>query len=142
MAGAESDLLQGTLDVLILKALALQDLHGMGISRRITQMTNAAYDVKAGSPLPALHRMEQAGWLTSSWGQAETRAITSGPWQPEFSFLPAGLRSGCTGNISARSIKSATEPQTLAARLARMPIWLGSLAFIAPWACPFGPIAI
>ena len=72
MAGASSDLLQGTLDVLILRALALQELHGMGISRRIAQMTNAAFDVKAGSLFPALHRMEQAGWLTSSWGQAET----------------------------------------------------------------------
>jgi transcriptional regulator len=72
MARAQSDLLQGTLDVLILKALALQELHGMGISRRIAQMTNAAFDVKAGSLFPALHRMEQAGWLSSSWGQAET----------------------------------------------------------------------
>jgi PadR family transcriptional regulator, regulatory protein PadR len=72
MAGAQSDLLQGTLDVLILKALALQELHGMGISRRIAQMTNAAFNVKAGSLFPALYRMEQAGWLTSSWGQAET----------------------------------------------------------------------
>ena len=72
MPHVQSDLLQGTLDVLILKALALQELHGMGISRRIAQMTNAAFDVKAGSLFPALHRMEQAGWLTSSWGQAET----------------------------------------------------------------------
>src|SRR6516164_10367213 len=72
MPAPQSDLLQGTLDVLILKALALQELHGMGISRRIAQMTNAAFDVKAGSLFPALHRMEQAGWLTSSWGQAET----------------------------------------------------------------------
>lgn len=72
MASTESDLLQGTLDVLILKALALQELHGMGIARRIAQMTNAAFDVKAGSLFPALHRMEEAGWLTSSWGQAET----------------------------------------------------------------------
>lgn len=72
MARAQSDLLQGTLDVLILKALALQELHGMAISRRIAQMTNATFDVKAGSLFPALHRMEEAGWLTSSWGQAET----------------------------------------------------------------------
>jgi DNA-binding PadR family transcriptional regulator len=53
MGGAQSDLLQGTLDVLILKALALQELHGMGISRRILQMTNGAFDVKAGSLFPA-----------------------------------------------------------------------------------------
>lgn len=72
MSSPQSDLLQGTLDVLILKALALQELHGMGISRRIAQMTHGAFDVKAGSLFPALHRMEQAGWLTSSWGQAET----------------------------------------------------------------------
>src|ERR1700730_12679500 len=72
MARAQSDLLQGTLDVLILKALALQELHGMGISRRIAQMTNGAFDVKAGSLFPALHRMEQAGWLRSSWGESET----------------------------------------------------------------------
>ncbi len=68
----QSDLLQGTLDLLILKALALQELHGMGISRRIAQITNGTFDVKAGSLFPALHRMEQAGWLTSSWGESET----------------------------------------------------------------------
>jgi PadR family transcriptional regulator PadR len=70
---AESDLLQGTLDLLILKSLALQPLHGMGISRRISQVTNRAFDVKAGSLFPALHRMEQAGWLASEWGESETR---------------------------------------------------------------------
>jgi PadR family transcriptional regulator, regulatory protein PadR len=68
----QSDLLQGTLDVLILKALAVQQLHGMGISRRIAQMTNGTFDVKAGSLFPALYRMEQAGWLSSSWGESET----------------------------------------------------------------------
>lgn len=72
MAGTSFDLVLGTLDVLILKALALQELHGMAISRRIAQMTRGAFDVKAGSLFPALHRMEQAGWLTSNWGQAET----------------------------------------------------------------------
>jgi len=72
MPGPQSDLLQGTLDLLILKAVALEQLHGMGISRRIAQMTNGTFDVKAGSLFPALHRMEQAGWLTSSWGESET----------------------------------------------------------------------
>jgi PadR family transcriptional regulator PadR len=71
-AGRQSELLQGTLDVLILKALALHQLHGMGISRRIAQMTNGTFDVKAGSLFPALYRMEQAGWLSSSWGESET----------------------------------------------------------------------
>jgi len=69
----ESELLQGTLDLLILKSLALRPLHGMGISRRISQITMGAFDVKAGSLFPALHRMEQAGWLASVWGESETR---------------------------------------------------------------------
>ena len=72
MPAPQSDLLQGTLDVLILKSVAIQELHGMGISRRIAQMTNGAFDVKPGSLFPALHRMEQAGWLTSAWGESET----------------------------------------------------------------------
>ena len=68
----QSDLLQGTLDLLILKALALDQLHGMGISRRIAQITNGTFEVKAGSLFPALHRMEQAGWLKSAWGESDT----------------------------------------------------------------------
>src|SRR5271168_5142059 len=72
MASPQSDLLQGTLDCFSLKSLALDELHGMGISRRIAQITNGTFEVKAGSLFPALHRMEQAGWLTSSWGESET----------------------------------------------------------------------
>jgi len=72
MPTTQTDLLQGTLDLLILKSLALEELHGMGISRRITQITNGTFEVKAGSLFPALHRMEEAGWLTSFWGEAET----------------------------------------------------------------------
>jgi PadR family transcriptional regulator, regulatory protein PadR len=72
MPSPQSDLLQGTLDLLILKSLALDPLHGMGISRRIAQITNGTFEVKAGSLFPALHRMQQAGWLTSSWGESET----------------------------------------------------------------------
>lgn len=72
MPTPQSDLLQGTLDVLILKALALQELHGMGISRRIAQMTRGTFEVKAGSLFPALHRMEEAGWLSSDWAMSET----------------------------------------------------------------------
>jgi len=68
---SQSDLLQGTLDLLILKALALEQMHGMGISRRIAQITNGTLEVKAGSLFPPLHRMQQAGWLTSVWGESE-----------------------------------------------------------------------
>src|SRR5689334_15024075 len=72
MASSQSELLQGTLDLLILKSLVLEQMHGMGISRRIAQITNGTFEVKAGSLFPALHRMEQAGWLKSSWGESET----------------------------------------------------------------------
>ena len=66
-------LLQGTLDVLILKVLALEPMHGLGISRRIAQVTAGAFQVKPGSLFPALHRMEEAGWLSSSWGDSENK---------------------------------------------------------------------
>ncbi len=65
------DLLQGTLDLLVLKALALGPLHGLGVSHRIEQITQGAFQVKPGSLFPALHRMEEAGWLESSWGESE-----------------------------------------------------------------------
>jgi transcriptional regulator len=66
-----TNLLQGTLDLLILKTLSLGELHGLGISRRIEQITNGTFLVKPGSLFPALHRMEEYGWLISSWGESE-----------------------------------------------------------------------
>ena len=71
MAGKKIDLLQGTLDLLVLKALALGPLHGLGVSGRIEQITKGTFVVKPGSLFPALHRMEEAGWLDSSWGESE-----------------------------------------------------------------------
>jgi transcriptional regulator len=68
---ATTSLLQGTLDVLILKVLTLEPMHGLGISRRIAQITAGTFDVKPGSLFPALHRMEQAGWLSAEWGESE-----------------------------------------------------------------------
>ena len=65
-------LLQGTLDVLILKVLTLEPMHGLGISRRIAQVTNDTFQVKPGSLFPALHRLEEAGWLTAEWGESES----------------------------------------------------------------------
>jgi PadR family transcriptional regulator, regulatory protein PadR len=64
-------LLLGTLDLLILKALSLQPLHGLGVSRRIDQITGGAFEVKPGSLFPALYRMEEAGWLSSSPGTTD-----------------------------------------------------------------------
>ncbi|HXX23357.1 MAG TPA: PadR family transcriptional regulator [Terriglobia bacterium] len=73
MPPVPTDLLQGTLDLLILKALSLEELHGLGISRRIEQITKGTFQVKPGSLFPALHRMEEAGWLASVWGQSENK---------------------------------------------------------------------
>jgi len=64
-------LLQGTLDLLILKALAAGELHGLGVSRRIAQITQGTFIVQPGSLFPALHRLEEAGWLASSWQPSE-----------------------------------------------------------------------
>lgn len=64
-------LLQGTLDLLILKAVGGGELHGLGISRRIEQVTRGTFQVKPGSLFPALHRMEEAGWLSSFWAESE-----------------------------------------------------------------------
>ena len=66
-----TNLLQGTLDLLILKSLALTELHGLAISNRIAQITHHTFQVKPGSLFPALHRMEEAGWLASAWGGSE-----------------------------------------------------------------------
>jgi PadR family transcriptional regulator PadR len=67
------DLLQGTLDLLVLKALSLGPLHGLGVSGRIEQITRGTFQVKPGSLFPALHRMEDAGWLSAFWGESENR---------------------------------------------------------------------
>jgi PadR family transcriptional regulator PadR len=71
MAPEQMELLQGTLDMLILKALALGEMHGLGISRRIEQITRGTFEVKPGSLFPALHRMEKRGWLSCEWGESE-----------------------------------------------------------------------
>ena len=70
---AERDLLQGTLDVLILKALSLQRLHGLGVAERVQQITGGTFAVRPGSLFPALHRLEERGWLSSEWGESENR---------------------------------------------------------------------
>jgi PadR family transcriptional regulator PadR len=73
MTELQTELLRGTLDLLILKALALGPLHGLGVSRRIEQMTRGTFQVKPGSLFPALHRMEEEGWLAAAWGESENK---------------------------------------------------------------------
>ena len=71
MTSSRTDLLRGTLDMLILKTLSQGPLHGLGLSRQIDQVTEGAFQVKPGSLFPALHRMEQKGWIEGKWGESE-----------------------------------------------------------------------
>ena len=71
MGQKRTDLLRGTLDLLVLKALSLEPLHGVGISRRITQITKEAYQVSFGSLFPVLHRMEESGWVEAEWRSSD-----------------------------------------------------------------------
>ncbi len=71
MSKSRSDLLQGTLDLLILKTLALEPMHGWGITQRIQQISEGALTVNQGSLYPALVRLEQQGWIAAEWGTSE-----------------------------------------------------------------------
>jgi transcriptional regulator len=72
MDSQKSGLLQGTLDMLILKIVALGRIHGYGIAQRIRQISKEVLQVQQGSLYPALHRLEKRGWLRAEWGEAET----------------------------------------------------------------------
>ena len=71
MAKNKADLLQGTLDMLILKSLSLGELHGYGIIQRIRQLSDEMLNVEQGSLYPALHRLEQQGWVRAEWRETE-----------------------------------------------------------------------
>ena len=66
-----NELLQGTVDLLILKAVSLEPMHGWGISQRIQQVTRGVLEVNQGALYPALHRLEDHGWLDAEWGTSE-----------------------------------------------------------------------
>jgi PadR family transcriptional regulator, regulatory protein PadR len=70
--GKPSDLLQGTLDLLILKTILLEPMHGWAIAKRIQQVSAEVLQVQQGSLYPALHRLEQQGWITARWAESET----------------------------------------------------------------------
>lgn len=70
--GKPNDLLQGTLDLLILKTIRLEPLHGWAIAKRIQQLSNEVLQVQQGSLYPALHRLEQQGWVKTHWAESET----------------------------------------------------------------------
>ena len=69
--GKPTDLIQGTLDLLILKIIALQPMHGWGIAQRIRQLSKDVLQVNQGALYPALHRLEHSGWIKASWGDSE-----------------------------------------------------------------------
>lgn len=71
MADSRADMLQGTLDLLILETLSLGPMHGWGVSQRIQQLSSDVLQVNQGSLYPALHRLEHRGWITSEWGASE-----------------------------------------------------------------------
>jgi len=85
--GKPSDLIQGTLDLLILRTLAIEPVHGWAIAKRIQQMSNDVLQVQQGSLYPALHRLEQQGWI-----EAETRATASGRVAKFYSLTRAGRK--------------------------------------------------
>lgn len=66
-----TDLVQGTLDLLILKTIALEPMHGWAIAQRIRQVSNEVLQVNQGALYPALHRLEQQGWIAAEWGESE-----------------------------------------------------------------------
>src|SRR5580692_3534837 len=70
--GKPSDLVQGTLDLLILKTLSLEAMHGWAIAKRIQQVSGEVLQVQQGSLYPALHRLEQQGWIRAKWAESET----------------------------------------------------------------------
>jgi PadR family transcriptional regulator, regulatory protein PadR len=83
----KAELLQGTLDLLILKAVTLGTNHGLGIARRIEQITQGTFQVKPGSLFPALHRLEENGFLAAEWGESENNRRAK-----FYRLTPAGRR--------------------------------------------------
>lgn len=71
MAGSKSDVLQGTLDLLVLRTLAPGPLHGLGIARRLEQVSRGVFQVNPGTFFPALYRLEEGGFVQAEWGKSE-----------------------------------------------------------------------
>jgi transcriptional regulator len=82
-----TDLVQGTLDLLILKTLALEPMHGWGIAQRIRQVSKEVLQVNQGALYPALHRLEQSGWIRARWGESDNNRRAK-----FYSLTPAGRK--------------------------------------------------
>ncbi|MBZ5496412.1 MAG: PadR family transcriptional regulator [Acidobacteriia bacterium] len=82
-----TDLVQGTLDLLILKTIALEPMHGWGIAQRIRQVSRDVLQVNQGALYPALHRLEQSGWIRARWGESDNNRRAK-----FYSMTPSGRR--------------------------------------------------
>ena len=85
--GKPTDLVQGTLDLLILKTIALEPMHGWGIAQRIRQVSKEVLQVNQGALYPALHRLEQSGWIKAKWGESDNNRRAK-----YYSLTPAGRK--------------------------------------------------
>jgi transcriptional regulator len=108
------DLLRGTLDLLVLQTLALGPNHGVGVARRIQQVTRNTFEVGPGSLFPALHRLEEKGWLKSEWGDSENNRKAK-----FYRLTPTGRRQLDTATATWERIAAAVEFSTRAAREAK-----------------------
>jgi transcriptional regulator len=104
MASPSADVLQGTLDLIVLKALSLAPMHGWGISQRIQQWSGDALRIGQGSLYPALYRLEKKGWVRSEWRTTENNREAK-----YYSLTPAGKRALGTEMDTWRNFVSAVE---------------------------------
>ena len=107
--GDKADLLQGTLDLLILKTLQLEPLHGWGISKRIRQLSREVLEIGQGSLYPALYRLEDQGWITAEWGVSP-----EGRRAKFYTLTPAGRRQLAEERANWKVFSGAVEQILLA----------------------------
>ena len=110
---ASTDLLQGTLDLLILQTLSLQPMHGWGVAQRIQQVSKDAFEIGQGSLYPALYRLEYKGWVKSTWGNSENnrrakfyRLTASGQRQLESELKTWDRLSSAIGLVLGRTAEA------------------------------------
>jgi PadR family transcriptional regulator len=99
-----TDLVQGTLDLLILKTLALQPMHGWGIAQRIRQVSKDVLQVNQGALYPALHRLQQQGWIRAKWGESENNRRAK-----FYSLTPDGAKYLCQEQAQWKRLSLAIE---------------------------------
>jgi len=113
MPPISTDLLQGTLDLLILQTLSLEPMHGWGVAQRIQQISNEALQIGQGSLYPALYRLEYKGWIKSEWGNSENnrrakfyRLTAAGRKQLEFELKSWDRLSSAIGLVLGRTAEA------------------------------------